>query len=628
AGGGLGGGLAYAIVATAGLYTQYAFPVMLAVINLAALAALRRDRRRLGAWLALQAIPVALYAPWLPVAYRQVTAWPAPPEAASAGAVGLSIARTLALGLSAPAAGDGWLWVFGGLALLSIINYQLSIANYRRFAKHALRTTHHPPRAPYSVVRGSYWPLLLVLLWLLLPVGLTAALFRPAYLKFLLVASPALCLLVGKGVSSFKFKAQGSRVRSTFYVLRAAFLLLIAIPSLLSLRAYLADPAFQRDNYREIAAFIQAVGAADDAVILDAPGQQEVFGYYYRGAAAVYPLPRRRPLDPAATTAELDAIAARARCIFAVYWGEREADPDGLIERWLDEHTFKAGDVWFGNVRLVRYAAPAEALPRRPLDVRLGEAIRLTGYGLSATEVAPGDILQVALWWAADTPPPDDYTVFLQLLDGANHLVGQRDAPPRLATQNWLPGETVSDRHGLAVEPGTPPGPHRLIAGLYNSATGERLPVIGGGDFVELGTVQVVRNPSPLPPEAFHIQHPLNAPPLLGYDLYKSGYASAPETPLSPGDPLHLNLYWQKPDNPPPEDALELRLVNRRGDSPATWQFPAAGAPYPMVNWADSEIVRGQFDLFLSNVPPGEYRLEVWLGGKIVGLTKRVRISD
>ena len=595
----------YALSAAMGLYTQYAFPVVLAALNLTALVALWPDRRRLGKWLALQAIPVALYAPWLPVAWRQVTTWPAPLEAASAGSVGLSIARTLSLGLSASAAGDGWLWGFGGLAVWgATASYQLSIVNHQKLARHALR---------------SHWPLLLVLLWLLLPVGLTAALFRPAYLKFLLVASPALCLLLGKGFQLSIVNCQSAIGTRT--ALRTTLLLLIAVPSLLSLRAYYADPAFQRDDYRGIAALIEAVGTAGDAVILDAPGQQEVFGYYYRGAATVYPLPRQRPPDPAATAAELETIAAGAQRIYAVYWGEREADPEGVVEGWLNEHTFKASDVWFGNVRLARYAAPPEPPSRRPLDVRLGEAIRLTGYGLSATQVAPGDLLAVSLWWEADAAPPDEYTVFLQLLDGANHLVGQRDASPRTPTRNWPPGQTVADGHGLLVEPGTPPGPHRLIAGLYRADTGERLRTPDGADFVTLATVQVTRNPSPLPPAAFRITHRLDAPPLLGYDLYPLGRASAPETPLRPGEPLHLNLYWQRPPTPPADDTLELRLVNRRGDVAATWHHPVAGAPYPMTEWADGEIVRAQFDLFLPPASPGRYRLDILLDGKPVGRT-------
>ncbi|NOG48093.1 MAG: hypothetical protein HND48_00535 [Chloroflexi bacterium] len=40
------------------------------------------------------------------------------------------------------------------------------------------------------------------------------------------------------------------------------------------------DPRYQRDDYRGIAQAIAADGQPDAAVILNAPGQIEVFGYY------------------------------------------------------------------------------------------------------------------------------------------------------------------------------------------------------------------------------------------------------------------------------------------------------------------------------------------------------------
>ncbi len=115
------------------------------------------------------------------------------------------------------------------------------------------------------------------------------------------------------------------------------------------------------------------------------------------------------------------------------------------------------------------------------------------------------------------------------------------------------------------------------------------------------------------------MQQVLNMPPLLGYDLYKSGHASDPETPLHSGDLLHVNLYWQRPVILPEDDRLELRLVDQKQITVAQWQRQAAGVNYPFADWAAGEIVRGQFDLFLSKAPPAFYHLEVWLGGVVVG---------
>jgi hypothetical protein len=59
---------------------------------------------------------------------------------------------------------------------------------------------------------------------------------------------------------------------------------------------------------RGIAQFIFATAQPNDAILLDAPGQSEVFDYYYKGDLPVYPLPRQRPIDVAATEAELQGL--------------------------------------------------------------------------------------------------------------------------------------------------------------------------------------------------------------------------------------------------------------------------------------------------------------------------------
>jgi hypothetical protein len=37
-----------------------------------------------------------------------------------------------------------------------------------------------------------------------------------------------------------------------------------------------------------------------------------------------------------------------------------------VIENWLNTELYKATDRWFGNVRLVSYATPRQALPLEP----------------------------------------------------------------------------------------------------------------------------------------------------------------------------------------------------------------------------------------------------------------------
>ena len=302
----------------------------------------------------------------------------------------------------------------------------------------------------------------------------------------------------------------------------------------------------------------------------------------------------------------------------------KKLNPEGLIEDWLKRNTFKASDIWFGNVRLVSYATLEQPVNLAETDVRFGDHIRLVRAGFSPAKIAPGEIVGLHLVWQTDAPLDEDYTVFVQLLDEANHLIGQRDAAPPTPTSEWIAGQAITDQHGLYLEPGTPPSPMRLIVGLYNSTTGERLPVSGSGDFTELGTVLGMKNrPAPLPAEAFRPQQQLSSPLLLGYDLYKLGHASQPNAPLQPGDPLHLNLYWRRPQ----AETVALRLVSRQGDVITTWQFPVAGVNFPLSEWDADQIIRAQYDMFLSSVPPGRYRLEILLAGAKVAETDYVMVE-
>lgn len=115
---------------------------------------------------------------------------------------------------------------------------------------------------------------------------------------------------------------------------------------------------------------------------------------------------------------------------------------------------------------------------------RLGQAIRFLGYdlegGLTGEKLMPGQSLRVTLSWQAEATPDQNYTVFVQLLDGSNQVYAQHDGQPgggALITTTWAPGEYVRDEHRLALPPDLPPGEYRLIAGMYLPDSGERLSV-------------------------------------------------------------------------------------------------------------------------------------------------------
>lgn len=112
----------------------------------------------------------------------------------------------------------------------------------------------------------------------------------------------------------------------------------------------------------------------------------------------------------------------------------------------------------------------------------LGEVVAFLGYDLTATELSPGDEVELTLYWQAQAEMTTSFTVFTHLLDEANHIWGQKDSVPgegAWPTTGWVAGEVVIDPYRFQVHEDAPPGEYRLEVGMYDVATGQRLPVFG-----------------------------------------------------------------------------------------------------------------------------------------------------
>ncbi len=131
---------------------------------------------------------------------------------------------------------------------------------------------------------------------------------------------------------------------------------------------------------------------------------------------------------------------------------------------------------------------------RLDLDFGKPAKLKLLGYQLPTSEIASlPTAYSLILYWQAVAEMETNYTVFVQLLNENGQVVAQVDQPPlngTAPTTTWLTGEILSDPYTLNLPP-LPLGTYRLITGLYNGATGERLPVANGHDFVEVGQVTV-----------------------------------------------------------------------------------------------------------------------------------------
>jgi hypothetical protein len=213
-----------------------------------------------------------------------------------------------------------------------------------------------------------------ILLWLVVPIAGIVVLSRsrPLYEpRFLMLVLPAWAILVGAGLVALgrlTRMALGGPVplppvARQFAVVAIGMLVavLLLIPTARSLASYYFDPAYARDDYRGLAQTVTLREQPGDAVILTAPGQIEIFEYYFHGGADLFPLPRQRPIDPTDTRARLEAIGDEHDRVWLVRWAAVEADPDDLILGWLEGRGRRLGSQQFGRVELRLYDLRATA---------------------------------------------------------------------------------------------------------------------------------------------------------------------------------------------------------------------------------------------------------------------------
>lgn len=259
------------------------------------------------------------------------------------------------------------------------------------------------------------------------------------------------------------------------------------------------DPFWQRHDAALAPLAAEVADAPPDSLlILELSPYRDYFGraqaWLNRSARGPRHIQIVQQAEPdASQIATLLRAITGARTIFLAVEATPPGDPASGSERWLAGRFFAGESRWTGGETRLRRFAVGEAPTLAAREVALADGVTLAvGQTNAGAPLHPGDALLVELVWRATQPPRQDYTVFLQLL-GPGGVVAQVDSPPQAGfapTSGWQAGERVADRHLLYLPATLPPGDYALIAGMYD-ATGARLSLVAGGDFVSLGTVRV-----------------------------------------------------------------------------------------------------------------------------------------
>lgn len=505
----------YALAAAGGLYVLYYFVFLLIAIHLAVLlytvSTRSRARDWLPNWILAQVLVIGLYAPWLPIAWRQATDPPVPPWR-SFVPWHLALVETwsaLSFGQSVQ-----WEQVWPLLIIVSGL-FALGAAvrpealHQERYARSTGWDTRYFPGSSRNRGLGALGQGIWLAVIALGPIFLInlGSLLTPLYhVRYAFTYSPPFYMLVAAGLTRLM---QQKRLAGAISV--SALLLGTGF----SFWQFHTHPAYVADDLRGAVRFIAARWRPGDAILINAGYAYPAFLYYYREPLAGrirlddfqssdisisrYPLVLQTGIiggsnslgwgDAAADfypTTETDTVAALTQVLrdFPRLWVLRVydtvADEKGVVRRWLAENTIPFEDQIFSGpsyVRVQGFMSRTQPPPPPFQPVSLEGDITLRGW-TCPSEVPMDSFLDVVLWWEitgeqpAHSPP---YAVSLKLWDAQNQeLIAQQDEWPLgslLWTPAWPQGRTMRHPMRLYVPGQLSPGRYKLELQVYDSAT-------------------------------------------------------------------------------------------------------------------------------------------------------------
>jgi 4-amino-4-deoxy-L-arabinose transferase-like glycosyltransferase len=132
----------------------------------------------------------------------------------------------------------------------------------------------------------------------------------------------------------------------------------------------------------------------------------------------------------------------------------------------------------FGQVPVDDPRSPTYSI-ENPLQYEFADGISLLGYDFDDSLFATGQGC-LTLYWQSQGGLTEDYTVFVHVVDAQGRTVVQSDSMPRggfYPTSYWREGEVVPDEHCLRFPSNVRPGTYRLLMGMYQLETMQRLAV-------------------------------------------------------------------------------------------------------------------------------------------------------
>jgi uncharacterized membrane protein len=635
--------LAYALAAAAGLYVVYYFSFLLLALNLWVLVLLLFRKTQRGCtlpWLLANLAALALYAPWITVAWRQATSPPVPPWRSETGL--LSVLReswtALGLGQSAPS----WIWP---ILLLVLLLYVIGLLSLLGVLEPGKGPTARLPSAGTVVggdgghpVAASFLPM--ATFGSLILVLLGSAVMTPLYhVRYVFTYSPAFYIVLGAG-----FIWLWERWKAIAAIAAIVWLAGAGI----TLRAFWYDPKYRSDDLRAAAAYLQSKWRPDDVVLVNAGYAYPALLTYWQGPVDTLVRLSSRPPAPRADASLVGVMTGHLDGDPNLGWGDPRSDffaipsdqategiktllgqfarvwqyriydtvsdPEGRVRATLEQEGRLIEDRVFGgeaNMRVQGFISRTGAAwkANRPA-VRYLPGMELQWEPLPE-EVVAGQTIYAVLTWRADERPASDIATSVRLVGPDGSIWSQpTDEQPlgqEFTTSHWPAGETARQTLALPAPLGTPPGTYAVELVVYDPATGEAWEA----DPHDLAQAQT---PTGLALGQITVQRPTPPGPALPW-LGRFGAlalveAETPATTVGPGDEIPVELTWQAVQAPDEALVVVLQLLDAQGKVAAGLEAQPLDGRYPTQTWQQGEVVRDRHVLTLpTDLAPGNYRL-------------------
>ncbi len=284
----------------------------------------------------------------------------------------------------------------------------------------------------------------------------------------IMLVSPALALLVALGLSRFRPRTQ---------LFLAAVLLVYGVTTV--------DDYYPKAPWDNVAQAMARYARPDELVLME---------IYYDDTVMFYYVDTLLPPDTTARSLRMWRqfhaetypqgvydLLNQHQTVWLVHWDKDLSAFEMLRQTGYTQTALMTTDHWGNALSAYRFDRLAPNI-----DLTFSNGMRLEQFVIDPAS------LRVDLWWSADKPLDQDYSVSVFLLDEAGRSVAQYDAFPfenRRPTTGWQPGEVIYDPHPLPAD-NLAPGRYQVAVQIYTYWDSQNFPTLAGERWHIIGTLE------------------------------------------------------------------------------------------------------------------------------------------